>query len=61
MAINIGKPSVNMFYNLAMSYAELDDFMQALNAFQKALELDPTDSDALDSKREIITALGRTN
>ena len=34
---------------------------EGLKCVEKALELDPTNEDALDSKEQILAALGRTD
>ena len=43
MAINIGKPTVSLYYNLAMSHAQTGDFLQALEAFKNAHAIDQED------------------
>ena len=50
-----------VFYSKGLALDSLTKYKEALRCYDKALKIDPKDSDALNSKREILTSLGRTN
>ena len=60
-AISINQNYSKAWNNAGYALHKLGKSEDGLEYVEKALELDPTDPDALDSKREILRALGKTD
>ena len=60
-AISINQNFAKAWYNAGVALHKLGKSDDGLEYVEKALELDPADTDTLDSKRAILESLGRTS